>query len=247
MPSDARITLSSLLSSTALRLAALVAAAMSAGYLWRAAVEPGGTGTGETVARAGLPARPPVISFDTLDLLRSAEPEAVPGRADEVATRTVTSKPRSGSSVHLVSVTVSGPQSGGSAAPAPVRSPSRPVRTTPKPKPPPNRGQKPRPRPKPAPPPRRNPPPPPAPKPPPPKPPPPPPPPVGPPAPPPPPPPPVAGGETRPGWGKGDRNHRHSGPPGQQKPKQGQGNSGSQGQGGQGGGGHGNGRGKGKG
>ena len=243
MPSDAKITLSAVLSSTALRLSALVAAAMSAGYLWRAAVEPGGSAAKSTVAAPGVRVEPAEMSFNTLDLLRSAGSEDVPaagGRADEVARRTVKPEARARSSARLVSVTVSAPRSG-SAGRAPVRRPTHPVRAKP-----PKNGRKPRPKP-PPPPPRPNPPPPPAPQPPPP-----PPPPVAPPAPqpppapPPPPPPPI---ETRPGRGRGDRNHRHTGPPGQQKPKQGKGNpgnGGSQGQGsspGEQGNGHGNGRG----
>jgi outer membrane biosynthesis protein TonB len=244
VPSDARITLASVLSSTALRLSALVAAAMSAGYLWRAAVEPGGTAARLAAAQPGLRLQPPDISFNSLDLLRPAEPDGKPagGKADAVARRTATYDARARSSVQLVSVTVSAPQSG-SAVPAPVRRSTHPVR----PKPTKN-GRKPRPKP-PAPPPRPNPPPPPAPQPPPP----PPPPPVAPPAPPPPPPPPVAAVETRPGRGRGDRNHVHTGPPGQQKPKKGKsgrGDAGSQGQSGsegEQGGGRGNGRGKGKG
>jgi outer membrane biosynthesis protein TonB len=242
VPSDAKITLAAVLSSTALRLSALVAAAMSAGYLWRAAVEPGGSAAKLTVAPAGLRVEPPEMSFNTLDLLRSAQPEEEPaagGQADAVASRRAKPAARARSSAQLVSVTVSAPQSG-SAAPAPVRPPAHPVRAKP-----PKSGRKPRPKP-PPPAPRPNPPPPPAPQPPPP----PPPPPVAPPAPPPPPQPPPPPIETRPGRGRGDRNHRHTGPPGQQKPKKGNpGNAGSQGQSSPGEEGHGNGRGgkKGKG
>ena len=249
MPSDARTTLSSVLSSTALRLSALVAAAMSAGYLWRAAVEPGETAATSSTAQPGLRVEPADVSFNTLDLLRPAEPgqeSAGGGQADTVARKDAGPGPHT--SAQLVSVTVRSPRPG-SAAPAPVRRSTHPVRTQPT-KP----GRKPRPKP-PAPPPRPNPPPPPAPQPPPP--PPPAPPPVAPPPPPPPAPPPVAV-ETRPGRGRGDRNHRHTGPPGQQKPKKGkggqgaggsQGQSGSTGEQGSSGGGHGNGRGgkKGKG
>ncbi len=169
-------TLSSVLSSTALRLSALVAAAMSAGYLWRAAVEPGGTAAKPSAVQSGLRLQPPDISFDTLDLLRSAEAEEEPagGQADAVAQE---AKPGAQSSAHLVSVTV-GASHSGSAASAPARRSTHPVRTKPT-----KRGRRPRPRP--APPPRRNPPPPPAPQPPPPPPPPPAPPPVAPPPPPP--------------------------------------------------------------
>jgi hypothetical protein len=245
VPSDAKITLASVLSSTALRLSALVAAAMSAGYLWRAAVEPGGTAAESTAAPPGLRVEPPEMSFNTLDLLGSAGAENEPaagGQADTVASRTAKPEARPRTSARLVSVTVSTPRSG-SAGRARVRRPAHPVRAKP-----PKSERKPRPK-LPPPPPRPNPPPP-APQPPPP----PPPPPVAPPpAPPPPPPPPVTRGETRPGRGRGDRNHVHTGPPGQQKPKKGNpGNAGSQGQSsspGEQGNGHGNGRGgkKGKG
>lgn len=216
MPSDVGTTLSSVLSSTALRLSALVAAAMSAGYLWRAAVEPGGTAAKLSAAQLGLRVEPADVSFNTLDLLRPAEAEeesAGGGQADAVAQK---GKPEARSSAQLVSVTVSAPQSG-SAAPAPERRSKHPVRSKPT-----KDVQKRRPKP-PAPPRRPNPPPP-APQPPPPPAPPPPPP--APPVAPPPPPPPVAPVETRPGRGLGDRNHRHTGPPGQQKPKKGKGKQG---------------------
>jgi hypothetical protein len=246
VPSDVGTTLSAVLSSTALRLSALVAAAMSAGYLWRAAVEPGGTAAKSSAAQPGL-RQPPDISFDTLDLLRPAEAKEEPAVGGQSVAVAQEAKSGARSSVRLVSVTVSASHSGSATSP-PARRSTHPVRTKPT-----KNGLKPRPRP--APPPRRNPPPPPAPQPPPP-PPPPPAPPQPPPLPPPPPAPPVAAVETRPGRGLGDRNHRHTGPPGQQKPKKGkggQGEGGSQGQSGSAGeqnngaGGQGNGRKKGKG
>ena len=242
MPSDPRITLSSVLSSTALRLSALVAAAMSAGYLWRAAVEPGGSAAKLSAAQPVLSVKPSEVTFNSLDLIRPSETEEAPaagGQADTVAQKQ--GKPKGRSSAQLVSVTVSGSQPG-SGAPAPGRRSTHPGRTKPA-KP----GRKPTPRPAPAP--RPNPPPPPAPQPPPPPPPAP-----SPVAPPPPPPPPVTAPGTRPGRGRGDKNHHHTGPPGQQKPKKGkQGGGGSQGQssppeqGSTGGNGKGTGNGKGKG
>jgi hypothetical protein len=248
--SDVRTTLSAVLSSTALRLSALVAAAMSAGYLWRAAVEPGGTAAKVAAAQVGHRLQPADITFDSLDLLRPApdgEEPAEEGQADTVSQKQAT--PAAHSSAQLVSVTSSSKT--GTAAPAPVRpSPHRPGAKPSKP------GRRPKPKPRPTPAPRPNPPPPPAPQPPPP-PPPPGPPPVGPP--PPPPPPPITAPDTRPGRGRGDKNHRHTGPPGQQKPKKGKGVQGAVGaqgpsnppaeQGSSGGGhgnGHGNGNGRGK-
>jgi type IV secretory pathway VirB10-like protein len=197
------------LSSTALRLSALVAAAMSAGYLWRAAVEPRVTNTSLLVVPPAMARDLADVPFNSLELLRRAQvEEKVPVRAEGVASRVR----RNVEAVHVarvraaqfISVTASAPQAGQQ---APSRSSSHPARGTPAKKKPTG---KPRP---PAPPPRPNPPPPPAPQPPPP-----PPQPVAPPPPaPPPPPPPVAAPESRPGRGRGDRNHRHTGPPGQNK------------------------------
>lgn len=200
-----------MLSSTALRLSALVAAAMSAGYLWRAAVEPRVTNTSLLVVPPAMARDLADVPFNSLELLRRAQvEEKVPVRAEGVASRVR----RNVEAVHVarvraaqfISVTASAPQAGQQ---APSRSSSHPARGTPAKKKPTG---KPRP---PAPPPRPNPPPPPAPQPPPP-----PPQPVAPPPPappPPPPPPPVAAPESRPGRGRGDRNHRHTGPPGQNK------------------------------
>lgn len=197
-----------MLSSTALRLSALVAAAMSAGYLWRAAVEPRVTSTNLLVVPPALARDLADVPFDSLELLRRAQVEQkVPVHAPGIASRvhrdvTATHVARV-RAAQFISVTTTASQ-GSQQAPAAGRSSTHPVRSTPTKK---KRTGKPRP---PAPPPRPNPPPPP----------PPPPPPVPPPPPPqPPPPPPVAGPDSRPGRGRGDRNHHHTGPPGQNKPK----------------------------
>lgn len=188
---------------------------MSAGYLWRAAVEPGGPAAGLSVAPPAL--RPAQVSFNSLDLLRPATTEAPaptgPGESAASARRDVKTDAHV-RPARFVSVTVRAPRAR-QAAPARSRPSTHPAKAKPTKS---RRKSKPK---APAPPRRPNPPPPPAPPPPPPpQPPPPPPQPIPPPpAGPPPAPPPVAGGETRPGRGRGDRNHRHTGPPGQQKPK----------------------------
>ena len=169
---------------------------MSAGYLWRAAVEPGGDGRPRWPRRnTGLRAHSRRdVPFNSLDLLRPARgrAQAPAGRRARLTRSPSEAKPGARSSARLVSVTVS--------APAVTPCGSRAVRGPPHPRPrpkPPKSGRRPKPKP-PAPPPRPNPPPPPAPQPPPPRhrhrrrptPP-----------PPPPPPPPVAVRETRPGRG----------------------------------------------
>jgi hypothetical protein len=202
--------LTSVLTANALRLSALVAAAVSAGYLWRSAVD---FSAPEQVLVAVAPAVPaplpasPFSSLSTLHPLRGQH--AVPVERRRSAARSHAKQGRGthtgGARAEAVSF-VSRPPTTAPAAPTP-RPPA--WRVNPKPKSP-HKG-----RPKPPPPP-----PPPLPRPNPPPPPPPPagPPPAPPPAPPPPPPPPV-GVDTRPGNGKGDKNHVHTGPPGQQKDK----------------------------
>ena len=202
------------LSSTALRLSALVAAAMSAGYLWRAAVEPGGPAAGLSVAPPALRVAPAQVQFNSLDLLRPATTHAPASAGPPEGAAVVPTDGKTESHARparFVSVTVRAPRAR-QAAPGQSRPATHPAKAKPTKS---KRRSKPKP---PAPPPRPNPPPPPAPAPPP-APPPPPPPQPTPPPPAGPPPPPVAGGETRPGRGWGDRNHRHTGPPGQQKPK----------------------------
>jgi outer membrane biosynthesis protein TonB len=192
------------LSSTALRLSVLVAAAMSAGYLWRAAVEPGSTAASLPVVPPAL-VEPADVSFNSLDLLRRAKvEEAAPARPRRISApvRRKAKREADVRSAQFVSVTVTAP---------PVRH-AAPVSSRPSTQPAKAKPTKSRPKPKPQPP---APPAPPAPAPPPPPPaPPPPPPPAGP-----PPPPPSVRGETRPGKGRGDKNHVHTGPPGQQKEK----------------------------
>src|SRR5207244_2953776 len=196
--SGAGSILSYVLPANALRLAALVAAAMTSGYLWRGAIEvrkPAKTvGSGPQAIGFELPDAP----FSSLSKLRAhaSRASAPVGKRRAVVRAT----PRR-------SIPVSRP--GGAQLIAAVEAPppssvhavrskhSSRVRTA-KPQPPSKS-----PRPKPPPPPVPPPPPPPA----------------NPPEPPPPPPPP-AGAETRPGRGKGDRKHTHTGPPGQRKKKQ---------------------------
>jgi hypothetical protein len=196
------------LTPTALRLSALVAAAMSAGYLWRAAIDADSVKSTVTVVPPAVGRELAEVPFNSLDLLSPAKVErGVPAPPRQVAKRTA-SRERRARTAQLVSVTVAR----GAHQVAPVRSrpsthPSKakPTTTRRRPKPRPPAPPVPPPPPAPAPPPAPVSPPPPA---------------APPPPPPPGPPPPApAGGETRPGWGRGDRNHRHTGPPGQQKPK----------------------------
>ena len=205
MPSGGGFKLSPVLTSTVLRLSALVAVSMSAGYLWRAAVEPGGTAASSSVIPAAAASELAEVPFNSLDLLRPAKVEdGASVRARQVARR-VQRSARRARTAQFVSVTVAR-RASHSAPPA-----ARPS-TPPAKKKPPKSGR--RPKPKPQPPSAPGPPAPPAPAPvPPPALPPPPPPPAA------PPPPPPARGETRPGKGKGDKNHVHTGPPGQQKEK----------------------------
>jgi hypothetical protein len=223
------------LSANVLRLGSLVAAATASGYLWRAALEPRG---GTKVLRAATPSVAfkvpggPVNPFARLPLVHSEALKTRVVRAKRP--RRVAARPHKARSTVLIARTV----------PTQTR-----ARTSSSDGASRRRSVSPRPAPRPAKPPRlRRPVPvhPPAPPPPPPvQPPPPPPPPLAPP----PPPPPVSeppGGRgddlnnnwppagrrnhdesrkeeksrgTRPGWGKGDETHEHTGPPGQQKEK----------------------------
>jgi hypothetical protein len=189
--------MSLVLTPTVLRLSALVAASMSAGYLWRAAVEPGGTAASLSGVPPALRVEPADVSFNSLDLLRRAKvEEAAPAQPRQVSAPVRReAKPEAPMhSAQFVSVTVTPPP----AAPVSSRPSTPPAKAT--------KGRpRPRPKPKPKPPAPPAPPAPPTPAP--------------PPAAPPPPPHPPAHGETRPGKGKGDKNHVHTGPPGQQKEK----------------------------
>ena len=201
-----RGTLLSVVTAQAVKLSALVAAAVSAGYLWRAALDDG--------PQQVLAAAPPAIHFDPgADLFNSltglqteaarvARQEALKAQSARIARLPKQGSAAPASKAQPIVFVGTGPAasssngsgSTGSGGSSHAKSPKPP-----KPKPPPGRGG-------------QNPPPPP----PPPQPAPPPAPPAGPPPAPPPPPPPVTGG-SRPGWGKGDRNHSHSGPPGQRR------------------------------
>ena len=197
----------SVVTAQAVKLFALVAAAVSAGYLWRAALDNG--------PEQVLAAAPPAIHFDPgADLFNSltglqaeaarvAHQEALKAERAQIAALSKHGSAASGSVTQPIVLVRTGPAaspshgsgSTGSGGSGHAKSP----KPKPKPKPPPGRGgEKP-----PPPPPPPQPAPPPAP-------------PAGPPPAPPPPPPPVSGG-SRPGWGKGDRNHSHSGPPGQRR------------------------------
>jgi hypothetical protein len=221
------------LSANVLRLGSLVAAAAASGYLWRAALEPRG---GTKVLRVATPSVAfkvpggPVNPFARLPLVHG---EALKARAARPkGPRRVATRLRKARSTVLIARRVPTQTSAGSAGSARRR---RTVSRRPAPRPAkPPRQRRPAPVRPPAPPP-----------PPPVQPAPPPPPPVAPP----PPPPPISrppGGrgddlnnnwppagrrnrgeshkaeksrDTRPGWGKGDKNHEHTGPPGQQKEK----------------------------
>jgi hypothetical protein len=78
--------MSLVLTPTVLRLSALVAASMSAGYLWRAAVEPGGTAAILSGVPPALRVEPADVSFNSLDLLRRAKlEEAAPAPPRQVS------------------------------------------------------------------------------------------------------------------------------------------------------------------
>jgi hypothetical protein len=201
VPSGGGLKLSLVLTPTVLRLSALVAVSMSAGYLWRAAVDTSGPGTSLLVVPPAATSELAEVPFNSLDLLRPARVEDGTSVRARQVTRRVQRSARRARTAQFVSVTGAG-QARHSAPPA-ARPSTPPAKTKPT-----NGGRRPKP-PPPAPPAQPPPPAPPAP----PAPPPPPPPPVE------PPPPPPAGGETRPGRGRGDRNHRHTGPPGQEKRK----------------------------
>lgn len=182
-----------------IQLALLVCGGAASGYLWRAALE---GGTKIRYVSAGLPYEPTTLAAPVRETHVATAP--VPAKRVRplrrhhvrVSTPVAASAPRAATSAQLASIrpVVSPP------APAPAPPPaSRPVKRT-----------HPAPRPKPLPkavPPPASPPPQPA------------------PAPPPPPPPPAvtptpvaaAPVSTRPGWGHGDKNHEHTGPPGQAK------------------------------
>jgi hypothetical protein len=196
----------SVVTAQAVKLSALVAAAVSAGYLWRAALD---TGPEQVLTTA-----PPAIHFDPgADLFNSlaglqaeaaqvARQEALRAERARIAAHSKHGSPASASEAQPIVFVRTGPAaspphrsgSTGSGGSSHAKSP----KPKPKPKPPPGRGGQhppPPPPPQPAPPPA---------------------PPAGPPPAQPPPPPPARGG-SRPGWGKGDRNHSHSGPPGQRR------------------------------
>jgi uncharacterized membrane protein YgcG len=218
----------SVLTANAVRLSALVAAAVSAGYLWRAALE-------HHPAQKALVTVPPALHFQPsadlfnsltglrVEAMRVARQEALRAEQAHVAATSAPHGSAQASGSRSVAFVRTQPAAGPSHG-----SPSSGGSSDPQPKPPkskPPRGGKPKPKPPPPPPPA-------------PKPPPPPPPPVGQPLAPPPPPPPPMGGGTKPGWGKGDKNHVHTGPPGHSRRKwQGKGKS----ERGRGGNGHGHG------
>ena len=186
---------------------------MSSGYLWRAAVEPGGAAQSSLrPVPAAIGFELPKVSFSSLGRLHPV-PVRVAASAESrhrssaqaKAVRAVQSHRAAGRAELISAPVAASPRvvdSGSSSRPNPpaARSHDRSSKP-PKPKPPAGKRGKPKPPPTPPPPPAGPPPPPP-----------PPPPPAGP-----PPPPPPAGGETRPGHGRGDRNHVHTGPPGQRR------------------------------
>jgi len=181
-------------SGQALRLASLVAAAAATGYLWRAALEPRDREQLFSIAPPALRFQLPESAFHPLDLLRP-----VGGRIpDRVVANTPQRRHRVNGATAIARVTPapvpSSARAGGRAKPPAAHQVARPVRKPrikPRPKPPPPPPAAPPPV-QPAPPPPTQ-------------------------QPAPPPPPPV---RTRPGWGRGDKNHVHTGPPGQQKGKQ---------------------------
>ncbi len=186
-------------SGQALRLASLVAAAAATGYLWRAALEPRDREQLFAIAPPALRFQLPESAFHPLDLLRPVG-GGIPDRAVAKTPRRRHARPRQADSATLIA----------RVSPAPAR--TQPSSARSRAKPPaahqsarPVRKPRIKPRPKPPPPPPAAPPP------------------VQPAPPPPtqqpapPPPPPV---RTRPGWGRGDKNHVHTGPPGQQRGNQ---------------------------
>ncbi|MEP6910434.1 MAG: hypothetical protein ABI896_08395 [Actinomycetota bacterium] len=189
------------MTANTLRLSALVAAAMTSGYLWRAAVDLHAPETLlQATPAAAIGFELPDAPFSSLERLREPSRRAsVPVRKARPVVRRneQRSDSRASAATQLIAVVQTRPASPAQAKHSSRRAvgkhASRPA--TPPP------GQPPRPAP----------PPPPVPQPPPP---------VNPPAPPPPPPPPPpVREETRPGRGKGDKHHSHSGPPGQAKRK----------------------------
>jgi hypothetical protein len=213
------------LTPSAVRLSALVAAAVSAGYLWRAALD-------HQTPQKVLVSVPPALQFkpgagaelfNSLSSLRTeatriARQEALRAEQAHIAAALSDAASASGHASGSTSIayirTAHGAPSAhdsGSTGSGGSGHGRQPTLKPPKPQPP--HGGSPKPKPPPPPPPT---PPPPPPAPPAPPPPPPPPPPAGPPAPPPPPP---VGSGGRPGWGKGDRNHAHTGPPGHSRRK----------------------------
>jgi outer membrane biosynthesis protein TonB len=207
-----------MLAPQAVRLSALVAAAVSAGYLWRAALD-------HHPPQKVLGSVPPAIRLqpgpDLFNSLTGLRTEATRLAKQEIA-QTENAQPAA--NAHHASEEPGASEAIVFIQTQPASSSSRQGRPTsgsnhgtpePKPKPPRRGHSKPQPAPPPPPAPKPNPPPPPHPPPPPP-----PPPPVQqPPAPQPPPPPPPVRSGTKPGWGKGDRNHTHTGPPGHSRSK----------------------------
>jgi hypothetical protein len=226
------------LSANVLRLGSLVVAATASGYLWRAALEPRG---GTKVLRVATPSvafkvpGAPVNPFARLPLVQGEALEARVVRAKPP--RRVVTRTRKARTTVLIARSVPTQTRARTSSAASTRR-RRTIWPRPEPRPAkPPRQRRPAPRrpPAPPPPPPVQPPPPP------------PPPPVTPPPPPPPPPttPPTGGRgddlnnnwppagrrnrdesrkdeksrDTRPGWGKGDKNHEHTGPPGHQKDK----------------------------
>jgi hypothetical protein len=191
-----------------LRIVSLVAAGVASGYLWRAALEEPRL---ETVFPLGSTAQPlpdwlqPQLQPPTFERVRVGPRRVTRQRLRPPAPRarsapaSRTSVGRSGSALAAATLT---DNAASTPRPPRTRSPQRPRRIKPpkteRPSPPRSPSKPPAPRPPPAPPP----------------------------APPPPaaptkplPPPPPADGPTgsRPGWGKGDKNHNHTGPPGRGK------------------------------
>jgi hypothetical protein len=219
------------LSANVLRLGSLVAAATASGYLWRAALEPSGRTKVLRVATPSVAFKVPGAPINPFARPPLVHGEALKAKGPVVrrkARRRVVTRPRRARSAVLIARTAptrsrARARSVGSTrrrrpvAPRPVTRPAKPPPQRP-PAPPPPPPVQPQP---PAPPP---------------------------PAPPPPPPPVVVppggrdddldnnwppgqrrnrdearkdekSGNTRPGWGRGDKNHEHTGPPGQQKDK----------------------------
>jgi hypothetical protein len=182
-----------LASRQALRLALLVATASAAGYLWRAALEPPDREHGFGLQPPGLRFKVPETAFQPLLLLTPTAGEGHHRVVSQAQQNGQGGGQRSGDATLIASITPTASsrrQRPGAPTRAQSRHAARKARKV---------GTKPAPPP----------PPPPA---------------ANPPAPPPPPaqqppPPPPAPVRTRPGWGRGDKNHVHTGPPGQQKKK----------------------------